>query len=454
MRLDELPRNDRTEGRRGGLEEPHRLAANGKSVGRLTVGMQGSVAEPFEHLVESEPYRHYRLNTGPTHEFGDLAETPPTIRNIGWTLGNDCPYRCTHCYSMNARVKGMNMERWMIDRIVDQLATNGVETVNLGGNEPLFTNGPNPQNTLLPYIIDAMADAGIDVGLTTSGITLLHLKKKHTSSYNRLNDVDVSFDSPFEDEHNANRGARIFNQAIEALVICQRDGKPHTIIMCAMSWNFDRRRLEQLLSLALQYDANIRINPIKPTMTEHMAAALTPQMYYEGFSYLMSRCDPIDLGEPPIAAVTDYRHARRCPCGRTSFRIHSITPNAKIHVSPCVYLHDYKAPLDLLKDDLIDIINSPQFKVFRQRNRNPDHVEGCGGCSLLDRCGGGCAARSFLYARHRDGRSTFRARDPYCPKERTDASAFPQRPEIRSDQQLVHMDYLCTWIGRPRRIEG
>ena len=41
-----------------------------------------------------------------------------TIENIGWTLGNDCPYRCTHCYSMSARRKGMNLERWMIDRIV------------------------------------------------------------------------------------------------------------------------------------------------------------------------------------------------------------------------------------------------------------------------------------------------------------------------------------------------
>ena len=34
----------------------------------------------------------------------------------------------------------------MIDRVVDQLAVNGVETVNLGGNEPLFTNGANPRN--------------------------------------------------------------------------------------------------------------------------------------------------------------------------------------------------------------------------------------------------------------------------------------------------------------------
>ena len=46
--------------------------------------------------------------------------------------------------------------------------------------------------------------------------------------------------------------------------------------------------------------------------------------------------------------MTDFQAAKRCPCGRTSFRIHSITPTGEVHVSPCVYLHDYKAPLDLL----------------------------------------------------------------------------------------------------------
>src|SRR6185503_6962447 len=136
-----------------------------------------------------DPFEHYRLNVGPTSEFGDLPETPPAIRNIGWTLGNDCPYRCHHCYSMNARVKGRDMTVAMIDRVVDQLRVNGVQTVNLGGNEPLFTNGLDPRKTLLPYIIEKLEDAGIDVGLTTAGITLLRLYQDHRHAFDLLNDV-------------------------------------------------------------------------------------------------------------------------------------------------------------------------------------------------------------------------------------------------------------------------
>ncbi len=394
---------------------------------------------------------HYARPVGPVHEFEDLPEAPATIRNIGWTLGNDCPYRCTHCYSMNARERGRDMDKWMIERVVGQLAEVGVATVNLGGNEPIFTNGIKLESSLLHYIIDALNDAGIKVGLTTSGISVLKLYERHKASFLKLNDVDVSFDSPFEEEHNRNRGAKVFSQAVDALNLCRTQNIPHTCIMAAMNWNFTRRHIDALYELALAHGANIRINPVKPVEPHHMGIALPVADYYQGFSRLLELCDAVDLGEPPIAAVTQYSGARRCPCGRTSFRIHSITPLGQIFVSPCVYLHDYKAPLDLLEYDLIDIINSPQFRAFRQRNANPHKVSDCAGCEHLSGCGGGCAARSYLYHSHLSGgEKTMLAKDPYCPRDVMPKASFPIDPPIDDTECLVHMDYLCTWIGRPR----
>ena len=194
----------------------------------------------------------------------------------------------------------------------------------------------------------------------------------------------------------------------------------------------------------------MRINPLKPLEPAHLQVALGAEQYYEGFSLLMELCDSIDLGEPPLAAVTDYQNAHRCPCGRTSFRIHSITPDGLIPVSPCVYLHDYKAPYDLRVDDLALIINSPQFRVFRQRNQNLQLINGCADCSLIEKCGGGCAARAYLYHVHQTGNLSFAQKDPYCPKGYLGSNSFPQRPLPVVDQKLVHIDYLCTWIGRPK----
>lgn len=398
-----------------------------------------------------DPEEHYRSGrTGPVDEFGDAPETPASIKNIGWTLGNDCPYRCKHCYSMSARRRGANMSRSIVDRVVGQLALNGVETVNLGGNEPLFTNGPKLADTMMPYIIQELHSANIEVGLTTSGISLVYLYHHFREAFDLLNDVDVSFDSPIPEEHNRNRGAKLFDQAVEALEICQSERKPHSCIMAGMNWNFTPSRLRALVALARKYQANIRINPVKPVEPAHMNIALPPEQYYLGFETLMSLCDSIDLGEPPLGAVTGFESAARCPCGRTSFRIHSITPDGAIYVSPCVYLHDYKSTSNLLTTDLYEIIHSPEFIVFRQRNKNPHLINGCADCSLLQSCGGGCAARSYLHHVHSTGVKSMTSQDPYCPRDQALGYSFPSIPNVVTSQRLVHMDYLCTWIGSPK----
>jgi len=409
------------------------------------------LAEPAEAGDEAE--LHYTAFLAPL-EHESLAECPMQIENIGWTLGNECPYRCTHCYSMSARRRGMDLEKWMIDRIVSQLVRLGVKTVNLGGNEPLFTNGANPRKTLLPYIIESLVEEEIRVGLTTSGVSLIRLDRDHRSTVRLLNDIDVSLDSPDPDEHNRNRGAELFPQAIEALEICRRHAIDHTVILCAMTWNFSAAHIDAAVEIARRYDAHIRINPLKPVEYRHMAVTPSPRLFYEGFARLMSQCEQVDLGEPLLATVCGHP-GKGCPCGRTSFRIHSITPDGQVPVSPCVYMHEYKTG-DLLKDDLLDIVQSPQFRAFRRRNGNPHVVAGCGGCEYLSTCRGGCAARSYLHQLHERGVRSLFARDPYCLRDYRESAdgvlpAFPQQPPISQEKVLVHRDYLCTWIGRPAR---
>jgi len=140
--------------------------------------LQGNAVTVLPSTTDAE--LHYRGSISPI-EHADRPECDMQIQNIGWTLGNDCPYHCSHCYSMSARRKGMNLEKWMVDRVIAQLVVLGVKTVNLGGNEPIFTNGLDVRQTLLPYVIESLVDKGIIVGLTTSGITL-HKLHQHFAS--------------------------------------------------------------------------------------------------------------------------------------------------------------------------------------------------------------------------------------------------------------------------------
>jgi len=347
---------------------------------------------------------------------------------------------------MSARRLGANMTPEIVDRIVEQLAKNNVETINLGGNEPIFTNGPNVKDSLLPYIIERLDSYGLSAGITTSGDTLLYLYKNRPDIYEKINDFDISLDSPFKEEHNANRGDDLYDDAIQSLDICKQTGKPHSVIMAGMNWNFTERHLSALIELCKKYDAFIRINTMKPLNSVQMKYVMSIKQFYDGFQYLMQHCDNVENGESVLRTVTGQKNSKRCPCGISSFRIHSITPDGKIFVSPCVYMHDYKSSQDLLTHELSDIINSDEFKVFRQRNANPEMLRGCTGCEKVDVCGGGCAARSYLFNAVQTGNKSFLCKDPYCPKDYQ--YDFSQEQNMVNTQRLVHMDYLCTWIGK------
>ena len=145
------------------------------------------------------------------------------IKNIGWTLGNDCPCKCKHCYSFTVRKKGQNLTKEIVDKVINQIQKLNVETVNLGGNEPIFTNGLDVHKSMLPYILKELNKRNIKVGITTAGISLIALKNTYPECLKLLNDVDISFDSPYEKEHNENRGGDVYKYAIQALEICKEN---------------------------------------------------------------------------------------------------------------------------------------------------------------------------------------------------------------------------------------
>lgn len=382
-------------------------------------------------------------------EFETLEECEYKIKNIGWTLGNDCPYKCNHCYSMSVRNKGMDLTKEIVDTIIDKICSLNVETVNLGGNEPIFTNGLDIKKTMLPYIIRELDKRGVAVGLTTSGITAIYLEREYPDVFEILNDIDVSLDSPFEEEHNYNRGNNIYILAIKALQLCKKYNKESTLIMCAMNWNFTERHIREMVNLAKRHNANIRINALKPVENKHMESMIDINQYYKGYKLLTELCETIDMTDPILSGVVKNDYSKRCPCGRTSFRIHSITPDGKVPISPCVYLHDFKVG-DLLTDNISELITSKAFKQFRIRNKNPNVIRGCDGCELISVCGGGCAAMAYLYNKHKNELKTLFVKDPYCYK-----NVYGEKPTIKVDKidsrpNLVHVDYLCTWIGTPK----
>ena len=375
------------------------------------------------------------------------------IKTVGWTLGNDCPYRCPQCYSAIVRNGGRYLTKQDVDIIINQIKSIDVKAVNLGGNEPIFTNGMSTQDTLLPYIIRSLYNAGITIGLTTAGISMVCLERFYPETLTFLGDVDISLDSPFADEHNINRGAQLYNQALKALAICNDYDIPRSIVMCGMNWNLSDCHIDKLIEISKEYKAFVRINFMKPIEPKHMEKLPDAHAYFSATQKLLSCCDLVEAGEPPISAAIGST-GNGCPCGTRSFRIHSITRDGKIPVSPCVYAHDYKVG-DILKDSLNDIINSAQFQLFRNRLENPQNIPGCSDCRHIELCRGGCAARAYLVHKLKSGDLNLMVRDPYCIKEvepfnKEDSSLVGSIKVQQSNTTLVHQNYLCTLIFRPK----
>lgn len=377
----------------------------------------------------------------------------PTYKNIGWSLGNVCPMRCQQCYSRVTRTGDATLTEPVIDHIIRQMSDLGVESINLGGNEPIYTNGSTESVSLLPTIIDKIADKNIRIGITSAGPTLEILDKMYPDQLKKLNDVDISLDSPIASEHDRNRGrSGMFESAVAALKICDKYAIPKSIIICAMKWNFTPDRIDALIDLAIKYGANIRINPLQPIEKKQFLQVLSPEQYYEGLYQILERCDPIELGDPlwSVASGTSKAEGKGCPCGVSSFRIHSITPDGEIPVSPCVYLHDFKYG-DLAKMGIREILASKPFQAFLWRKAHSTKLRSCAGCNHVEQCRGGCAARSYLFEKHLHGIGSILQKDPYCLNALEDKPK-PQKRVLQIAEDihgLVHANYLCTGIFYP-----
>ena len=129
-----------------------------------------------------------------------------SIKNIGWSIGNYCNAKCKHCYSWKMRAGAKDiLSKKEIDLIIDKLINYNIETINFGGNEPIFTNGSDVSKTMLPYIIEKFYNANIKAGVTTNGYTAQHLYHNYFKQFLMVNDWDFSLDSPYKEKHNANR---------------------------------------------------------------------------------------------------------------------------------------------------------------------------------------------------------------------------------------------------------
>ncbi|MFY9218927.1 MAG: radical SAM protein [Candidatus Nanopelagicales bacterium] len=273
----------------------------------------------------------------------------PRVRRAGWSLGSTCPFGCKHCYTAVSRSTAGEITVEQIHHVIDTFTRLGVESVVLGGNEPIYAGSSEPKTSLLPLIIDSLVAADIKPILITSGLTTRFLQMHFAEKIPLLAAMVISLDSPNADDHNANRGAPLFEIARQANHTGAEHGVPTLVCVTPTRANFTPDSLRGFVELAHEWDALLRMNTYKSASGLDDPQAVTVEQYWDGFGYLVDQCTTLVVDEPPLFPWFD----RTAPpnCGRSSIRVGFPTLQGEIPITPCQYRpelgsHGYGGPME------------------------------------------------------------------------------------------------------------
>ena len=354
------------------------------------------------------------------------------IKNVGWSIGSYCNAVCAQCYSREARKSGDLLSEEDVLTVLNKLHSLGISTMNLGGNEPIFTHSLDPKDSILPFIIREVKKRNITLGITTNGTTMLTLNDLYPKEFAMVDDWDVSIDSPFPDEHDRNRGSGFFDKALRSLELAKSKGLSCSVVYCLMNFNSTPEHAYAISELTRKYSVNLRINTLKPTRKELLEIEASPNRIHSFFRALSAYYKVIHNGDI-AAAISKEDPLSNCPCGKFSFAI-SPKKNNVIRITPCVYLQSY-AVGNILNNDIASLLKTDIFRLFREY----DH-SGCEQCNNAKNCAGGCLAYILLTSEH--GKC-----DRRCPALSTVVSELAPSQLKQTIKHLVHENYLCTWIG-------
>ena len=327
--------------------------------------------------------------------------------NIGWSLGSRCPFSCLHCYTREDRSGVRDLDYDDVTKVVEFARANDVGHITLGGNEPWFSG---TGTSLLPTIIEALAESGIRSSLVTSGPSALRLAASRPDLLRELVNIAVSLDAPDKTRHNASRGASLWSLAFEAIRASSTETR-RPLIIWVLRADSTVDDIVHFAEISRDVGAYFRINLLKPNSPalEHLFPE-KPQIrevmgaVFSHFTRVLS-----------TDVLLDPQGAQRasCPCGDATFRVGFKNIDGTLPVHACQYHRPHASPgatVDLGADVLSSLRQDP--------------------ISVANRTRAGCGTLRDLVAIEPDGSGG-------------DGFGVP-------DQLKVWLNYLPTWVGSPK----
>lgn len=319
-----------------------------------------------------------------------------------WHFLEACNLKCRHCYQKG--VSFCHSSREIVDEAISQIGK-ALRTWKCNGRVSVTGGEPFAELDTLEYILGRLNDIDevSDIGILSNGTLIDARAVERIRVFDKLHEVQISFDGATAGVHDLMRGEGAFDRALRGLRELV-DGDIRTAIMFTAS-RINKNDASAVIEFARNENVSaITVERYTPTCGDPDPLALSREETRSLFADVLNAkrrmkgirirtCRPLwNLLSPDVGGI--------CPVGYSCITImHDGT------LLPCRRL-----PISLgniMTDGLFKVwYTSPTLRKLRRRAE----VAVCSGCPHESLCGG---CRAAAYATSGD----FMGRDPLCWKE-------------------------------------
>jgi mycofactocin radical SAM maturase len=300
---------------------------------------------------------------------------------LTWEITYDCNLHCKHCLSSSGKTHQDELSTVDAKELIDQWASMQVFYINIGGGEPLSRSD---FFTLMQYCLTQ----GIGVKVSTNG-TLLDDAAARWIASQKYFDLQISLDGATKEINDTIRGSGSFRLAHQAMQHLSNRDVDFIINVVVTKDNF--HQLDQFLTLAHQYSAQLRLSRLRPSgrgkqnwNNLRLTAAENKQLYH-----WLVRNDTVLTGDS-FFHLSPYgvnlEGINFCSAGRV---ICAVNPIGEVYPCPFLLGSDFRAG---------NIRQAGGFqKIWQEsapflRLRQGLGLQGCQSCKAYAQCHGGCLA--------------------------------------------------------------
>lgn len=314
-----------------------------------------------------------------------------SLKSMYIEITSKCNMNCPYCYN-DSTCSGDYLSKNLFFDLINQGVENSLSEITISGGEPFLYKDIDE---LIKYANKNHIRARIITNLTIVNIDNAIEILRHGNFF------QLTLDSTVEEENDKIRGKNTFKKTLELLERAKLLGLSKQIVLRMNLSKSNVNRIQSFINLAINYN-------IKHITIAFIANSGRGSDYKLAYNYNESLFEMIGIMEKLKSLSSQYKdiidinynnleEQRSCPLFNNSDIEVNPRIDAKGNVFFCGYFFGDENILGNINNQkLLEIINSNQFYLFKQKVQSRKNNKKCETCIFNKLCCCGCPAVSYM----------------------------------------------------------